>query len=149
MRRNSSDSGHYISLCSALANNPHGFPGHCFITVGTANDYNYYSSSSCGFGPARGEDQIPSLWSSVKGLKCHDIVAGNTRNLDRLTLILDSQQYQRYLTATQEWHDGWFKVGSRDCVAFTDSIARALGLHTPTREYKFPQDYIRELKLLN
>lgn len=142
-------SARFVSLCSALANNPHGFPGHCFITVGTAADFNAYPDQSGGFGPALVRDQIPSLWCAVPGLKCRNVVGGNTRNLDRLTLIMDEHQFLSLKNEQDNWQDGSFKVGERDCVAFVHKIAQQAHLRTPHAKYRFPQDYIRELKRLN
>ena len=45
---------------------------------------------------------------------------------------------------------GGYKLLERDCVTFTDEIAKSLGLDRPNRdEAKFPQTYIRKLVEMN
>jgi hypothetical protein len=149
LRVDRSQKPYYISFCAALAANPHGFPGHCYIAWTDKPALNLLDQESAGYVPRFSKDQVPSLWRNVSGAVCRQAAIGNTRNLDVLTAIVNRTDYDRAKELCDSWDTKSFKVGRRDCVTFADCIARSINLRTPEREYKFPQDYVSDLKRLN
>lgn len=145
---------HQIDFLASLAENPHGFPGHCYVVwsdkpIVSVNCMNGMETESGGFLPRYFGDQIPSLWMTVPGYLTKDAIRGNTRNLDRLTVLVSKSDFLATKRLTERWNASEFKVGERDCVTFVNHLARSISLRTPDPAYKFPQDYIRELKRLN
>ncbi len=109
----------------------------------------YSECESLGFVPRNFGDQIPSLFTSVSGLLVNHAADGNTRNLDAVVAVVGEKSFHRSRQAGYAWDWRTFKVGSKDCVAFTNQIAGKVGLATPDCHNKYPQDYIRELKSIN
>jgi hypothetical protein len=139
-----------VSFCAALADNPHGFPGHCYVvwSVGVPNDLE--NSESFDYLTVKYWDQIPALWREVPGRLVANAARGNTRNVDILSALVSQNDYEKTRQSRTAWRTGVFRVGVRDCVTFTDSMASLVGVRTPNRaSYLFPQDYIRKLKELN
>ena len=151
LRTNWKEPACYVSLCAGLASNPHGFPGHCWVSW--SKQWPSFDAStaidSMGFVPTRPEDQVPSLWKRVAGSKVHNASFGNLRNVDALIVMVNENQFARTLDLRESWKRDGFQVGIADCVCFVDDVAAKLGIRRPSRYYKFPQDYIRELKALN
>lgn len=140
LRSDKKDPGMRVSFCAALADNPHGFPGHCYVV---------FAGNGISYVPTKRDDQIRSLYSAVDGTIVFGIPKGNDRNLDRTTVMCDREMFERARREAMQWSPQGFKVGERDCVQFTNNVARTIGLNVPQSKYKFPQDYLRELKELN
>lgn len=149
LRSSKDAAARYVMICASLADNPHGFPGHCYVVLNDTDDDNVLHGTSISYTPARYWDQIPSLVGNVKGVLGEHAALGNTRNLDRVIAIVDVETYNRALLDRASWSMETFRAGERDCVSFADQIARTIGLRTPDHHNKFPQDYVRELKTLN
>lgn len=149
LRSSQDGAARYVMICASLADNPHGFPGHCYVVLNTNADDNVLHGTSISYTPAVYWDQIQSLFGDVKGALGERAAVGNTRNLDRLIAIVDDETYQKAWRNRSSWSTEKFRAGDRDCVSFADSIAKAIGLRTPDHHNKFPQDYLRELKRLN
>lgn len=130
-----------VEIRASLASNPHGFPGHAYVV--------WQDGENAGYVPARAQDQISSLFSRVPGCMQFDGDRSNRINLNKLSVIVDKQEYERTKALAHAWNTHDFKVGERDCVAFVNAIASELQLHRPKPYYKFPQDYVAELCLLN
>ncbi len=142
-------STHYVVLCSGLASNSHGYPGHCYIAWSDSIPIKLDKVQTCGYVPKYAHDQIPSLFCDVPGIMVDNASRGNLRNLDAVVAIVDQDKFEKTKTLSLKWKQRRFRVGQSDCVAFTDEIATCLGLKTPDRRYKYPQNYIAELKKLN
>jgi len=148
-RASLSDKPYYISSCAALADNPVGFPGHCYVVWTSDLHEDFNSAQSAGYVPSHRFDQLPSLWTHVPGMVAKNCVRGNLRNLYVLTVIVDRADYEKTQLTCDSWKTDQFQAGVRDCVAFANAIASELDLATPATAYKYPQDYLRELKNLN
>jgi hypothetical protein len=140
---------YYIKICAALADNPVGFPGHCYVVWESALNEDFLSAPSAGYVPNQLLDQLPSLWTHVPGMVARNSARGNLRNLSVLTVIVDRAEYEKTQHICDTWNTDKFQAGVRDCVAFANAIATELNLTTPATTYKYPQDYLRELKRLN
>lgn len=137
-------------ICAGLANNPHGYPGHCYIIWDRCQPQGLQSTDSDGFVPGRVEDLIPSLYSDIRGLMADDALVGNMRNFDYVAVRLDRALYDRARAVRHEYiQNPTFHTGVRDCVAYVDDIAQIAGLKTPKRQFVYPLDYLFRLKQLN
>jgi hypothetical protein len=141
--------GHYVVFCASLAENVHGFPGHCYVCWTRDPNIDLLKCDSLAYMPARFEDQIPSLVSKVDGVVIPHAARGNMRNLSKLVVAVDPATFAQSKLVAKQWDPKDFQVGVKDCVAFTNSVANAVGLRTPKRAFKFPQDYLRELRTIN
>lgn len=149
MRADRSCPSRCISFCSSLADNPHGFPGHCYVAWSATPPKNFVEVESIGFVPEYSKDQIPSMWRDVPGIVIPHAALGNLRNLSALSVLVDEEQFEHLHRQSLSGTRKHFRVGQSDCVQYTHNIAANLGLNTPNPSYKFPQDYIRQLILLN
>lgn len=140
---------HYVAICAALAANKHGFPGHAYVAWSDSLPIDLAKTESLGFVPQHATDQIPSLWRQVPGAVVESAADNNQRNLNAVIAIVDRKTFERSRERGRMWRSDKFKVGSRDCVAFTDSLAATIGLKTPDTSFKYPQDYVEQLKNLN
>lgn len=148
-RRSATQKPYYVALCSGLASNPHGFPGHCFVVWSDKYPVDFENAESRGFVPRHYYDQIPSLFKTVPGALVDRAACGNMRMFDALIVVVDRERFDRSIHVRNSFEQKDFRVGTSDCVAFTDDIANSLGLRRPNGVYQYPQDYIRELKELN
>ncbi|MBX3073782.1 hypothetical protein KF728_04210 [Candidatus Obscuribacterales bacterium] len=140
---------YYVAICASLASNIHGFPGHGYVVWGESLPLKFSDCDSRGFVPAKFTDQIPSLFHSVPGLLVQNASDGNLRNLDAVVVIVDRKTFLKSKQISGLWNSDNFKVGSSDCVAYANSIAASVGLRLPDTSFKYPQDYIGQLKQLN
>jgi hypothetical protein len=101
-----------------------------------------------GFMPQHFEDQVPSLFHVVPGVVV-DYSKGNYRNLDRLTVLVTPQQFEKARKIALAWRRDNFQVGQCDCTAFVAYLARHLHLKVSDPSYVFPQDFVARLKSLN
>lgn len=147
--RSETGSSHYVILCCGLASNPHGFPGHCYVAWAQSLPEKLDNLETRGYVPEYSQDQIPSLFHDVPGILVDNASRGNLRNLDAVVAIVDHDVFEKTQEISLKWKHRRFRVGQSDCVAYTDEIATCLGLKTPDRLYKYPQNYIAELKRLN
>lgn len=137
-------------ICAGLANNPHGYPGHCYIIWDRSVPERLEYTVSDGFVPGRVEDLVPSLYSDIKGIMADNALVGNMRNFDYLGVRLDRERYLRARAVRQRYvQDPTFHTGVRDCVAYVDEVAAIAGLKTPKRRFVYPLDYLVKLKKLN
>lgn len=137
-------------ICAGLANNPHGYPGHCYIIWDRCEPQRLQYTDSDGFVPGRVEDLIPSLYSDIRGLMADDALVGNMRNFDYVAVRLDRPLYDRARAVRHEYlKKPTFHTGVRDCVAYVDEIAQIAGLKTPPRQFVYPLDYLERLKRCN
>ncbi len=139
----------YVAVCAALAANQHGFPGHAYAVWSESLPIDLNHAKSVGYVPSRGCDQIKSLWCTVPGMLVERAADDNRRNLNAVIVIVDQNTYENSFQKCKSFSSGNFKVGSSDCVAFADSIASDIGLKTPDPHFRYPQDYIEQLKSLN
>ena len=149
LRPTTGDKSCYVVFCASLADNAHGFPGHCYVVWSADPTPNLLTAESAAFMPRKLTDQPRSLWQTVPGFLGEHAAQGNMRNLDTLTVVLSPSDYEHSKLVRTQWLRGPFQVGVRDCVAFSDAVARDVGLHSPGCSYTFPQDYVRKLKLQN
>lgn len=149
MRNDRSVSPHYVAICAALAANEHGFPGHAYVAWSDSLPIDLATADTLGFGPLHGEDQIPSLWQQVPGAVVEQASSGNQRNLNAVVAIVDQKTFEFTKQKSRSWKSDKFKVGSNDCVAYVQSLAAIIGLKTPDARYKYPQDFVEQLKKLN
>jgi len=149
LRAEKADEPRYISFCASLAENPHGYPGHCYVLWTTEPPKGLLSAESASFMPAQFWDQIPALWTFVPGFIQPQSARGNLRNLDMLTVIVSKTVYEQSRADCVHWDFKSFRVGYRDCVSFANHLAMSIGLKTPPASFKYPQDYLRQLKQLN
>ena len=140
---------HYVAFCAALAANEHGFPGHAYAVWSDSLPIDLNTAESLGFGPLYQVDQIPSLWQHVPGAVVTQASSGNRRNLNAIIAIVDEQTFEFSRLKSRNWRSDKFKVGTNDCVAYVESIASVIGLKTPDTHYKYPQDFVEQLKSLN
>ncbi len=137
-------------LCAALANNPHGYPGHCYIIWDRRALERLEYADSDGFVPAGPTQLIPSLYSDVRGVMADHAIAGNMRNLDYIVVLLDRAPYERARAVRARFmRDTTFHTGVRDCVSYVNEIARIAGLKTSPGGFVYPLDYVERLKKLN
>ncbi len=137
-------------ICAGLANNPHGFPGHCYIVWDRCTPEWLEYAQSDGFVPARLVDLIPSLYSNISGIMADHAVVGNMRNFDYITVKLDQMPYDKARSVRAHFvTNTTFRTGVRDCVAYVDEIAEVVGLKTPPRSFVYPLDYMVRIKALN
>jgi len=147
----------YITFCSSLANNAHGFPGHAYVVwSGDSVPADWIEAAradrleNAGYGPRNSYDQIPSVISDVPGIVDDHGLRFNLRNLSTLTVIVDEDQYERTRQLRHKWDTARFRAGERDCVAFVDYIANDVGLLIPDRNIlMYPQDHLARMKALN
>jgi hypothetical protein len=140
---------YYLLFCSSLADNTFaGYPGHCYVVWSLKHPVNFPETESAGFVPHYVKDQIPSLYKEVPGLLVRDAWKGNLKTFTSLTAIVDSEVYEKTRRVRESWRGDVFRVGVRDCVKFSDGIAKAAGLRTPSSDYRYPQDFIKDLKAL-
>jgi hypothetical protein len=144
-----SEKPYYVTFCAGLASNPIGFPGHAYIVWSPEMLKDLSSGESAGYVPSSPLDQVPSLWTHVTGEISKHCTAGNMRNLNMLTVVVNRNDYEKTLLTCDTWKTDNFQAGVRDCVAFSNEIASELSLRRPSTSYIFPQDYVRELKRLN
>ncbi|HEY9775451.1 MAG TPA: hypothetical protein V6C81_16915 [Planktothrix sp.] len=149
LRAQATDKPYYVILCAALADNPIGFPGHCYVAWSEREPKDILALDSAGFVPMHLHDQVPSLWSNVQGTMVDHAAIGNTRNLNALVVIVDADRYRSSRKLSERWRHRQFQTGVSDCVAYVDDIAKELAVKTPPRSHKFPQDYLRDLKAIN
>jgi hypothetical protein len=149
LRRSTHDAPRYVIFCAALANNPHGFPGHAYVVWTADKDCDLKLADSMGYGPQCAEVILPSLFKPVRGVLDGKASENNHNNLDKLIVIVDRPVFQRSRKLCNTWNQEHFQTGVRDCCAFTRMIAKDIGLKTPDQSYIFPQDYISQLKQLN
>jgi hypothetical protein len=133
-----------LIFCAGLANNPHGFPGHAYVIWRGER-----TGETLGFCPAGFWSIVPSLWQPVSGVVNDAAATADERNLEKLTVLVDRETYDRTLRLGRSWDAREFRTGSRDCCAFVDFIARDAGLAVPEQKYLYPHDHIRLLKDLN
>lgn len=137
-------------ICAGLANNPHGYPGHCYIVWDRCAPDRLEYAESDGFVPGRLVDLIPSLYSDIVGVMADHAVVGNMRNFDYIAVRLDRKPYEKARAIRKSFvTDATFHTGMRDCVAYVDEIAAVAGMKTPPRGFVYPLDYIVRLKKLN
>lgn len=148
-RKDKTERPHYVAICAALAANKHGFPGHAYVAWSDSLPLDLEHVESLGFVPISPSDQIPSLWRNVPGSLVDKAADGNKRNLNAVIVVVDSKTFKLSKANSKNWKSDQFKVGSSDCVAFARSVATSLGLKTPESRYKYPQDYVAQLKILN
>ncbi|MDX1988074.1 MAG: hypothetical protein SFV17_15430 [Candidatus Obscuribacter sp.] len=149
LRSDSGEKPYYVCLCAALADNPHGFPGHSYVAFSRSLPCNLIEADSIGRVPCRFQDQASALFQPVPGMIMNKAAPGNLRNFNALVAVVDENTYQRCLARVSLWQDCPFQVGKSDCVAFTNSIAAVLNLKLPSQRLVYPQDYVKELKDLN
>ncbi|MBX9693290.1 MAG: hypothetical protein K2Z81_12955, partial [Cyanobacteria bacterium] len=135
--------------CCGLANNAHGFPGHCYVAWSSSQLSDLDHIEAKGYVPRYAMDQITSLFRDVPGLVLANASQGNLRNFDAVVAIVDQSTFDKTRELGLVWSQDRFRVGERDCVAYTDAVARCIGLRTPDRHYRYPQNYIAELKKMN
>ena len=145
LRKDPHSSVNCVSFCAGLADNPHGFPGHAFVVWSASPNWRRRDSDAIGFVP---KEPFASLVRDVPGTMVRPHVE-STINPDSLTVIVDDEDFDHSRRLARQWNSASFRTGRRDCVAFTESIAKSLGLSVPERLVEFPQDYIRKLKKLN
>lgn len=139
-----------LMICAGLANNPHGFPGHCFIIWDRYGPERLEYTTSDGFVPGRMEDLIPSLYSDIQGIMADNALVGNMRNFDYVAVRVDRSVYDRARAVRQEFvKNSSFHTGVRDCVAYVDEISKIAGLKRPKRDFVYPLDYLVKLKEMN
>jgi hypothetical protein len=149
-RRPSNNAVRYcVSLCASLADNPLGFPGHCYVVWSIDPPADVLTAESAAFLPVKYLDQVPSLWTYVPGKVIDNAAKGNTDHLDMLSVFVSSDVYAKTQQLRNQWRTGKFRAGVRDCVAFTNAVASETGIPTPVISNMFPQDYIKKLKSLN
>ncbi|MDZ4837127.1 MAG: hypothetical protein SGJ27_25360 [Candidatus Melainabacteria bacterium] len=148
-RNDKTERPHYVAICAALAANRHGFPGHAYVAWSDSLPLDLEHVESLGFVPMSASDQIPSLWRVVPGALVDKAADGNKRNLNAVIVVVDSKTFELSKAKCKNWKSDQFKVGSSDCVAFARSVATSLGLETPESRYRYPQDYVAQLKILN
>lgn len=137
-------------ICAGLANNPHGYPGHCYIVWDRCIPDRLEYAQSDGFVPGRLVDLVPSLYSDIGGVMADHAVSGNMRNFDYIAVRLDQVSYEKARAIREHFvTDPTFHTGVRDCVAYVDEIAKTVGLRTPQRSFVYPLDYMVRLKALN
>lgn len=149
LRGSNHDTPGYVIFCAALANNPHGFPGHAYVVWAADQDDDLLCGDSMGFAPHSTEVILPSLYKPVAGILDGKAAQDNCRNLDKLIVAVDRPTFERSRKLCNNWNQAHFQTGVRDCCTFTTLIAKEIGLKTPDKSYIFPQDYIRQLKVLN
>jgi hypothetical protein len=151
LRSSKETTPYFVNICAGLASNTHGYPGHAYIgwTEKGAKE-SIESMETAGYCPRFSRDQIPSLVQSVPGILVRSTgSSGNARNLTRLVVICSHEDYERTRAICKDWKCSSFQVGKRDCVTLVYTVSKALKLRTPPSAYKYPQDYVRELKQLN
>ncbi len=137
-------------ICAGLANNPHGYPGHCYIIWDRCRPENLENAQSDGFVPATAAEMLPSLYSDVTGVMGDRAMIGNMRSFDYVAVRLDRAAYERARAVREEFvQNTTFHTGVRDCVAYVNKIAAVSGLHTPPRSFVYPLDYLIRLKSVN
>lgn len=137
-------------ICAGLANNPHGFPGHCYIIWDRYAPERLEYTTSDGFVPGRMEDLIPSLYSDIHGIMADNALVGNMRNFDYVAVRVDRPVYDSARAVRQKFvQNPSFHTGVRDCVAYVDEISEIAGLKRPKRDFVYPLDYLVQLKKLN
>jgi hypothetical protein len=142
--------GRAFLLCAGLANNPHGYPGHCYIVWDRSAPERLHNAESDGFVPASIGELLPSMYTDVRGIMADHAVIGNTRNFDYIVVRLDEETYKKARAVRQRFvSDPTFHTGVRDCVAYVDEIAAVAGLKRPARGFVYPHDYLTRLKKLN
>ena len=142
--------GRTLLLCAGLANNPHGFPGHCYIVWDRSAPERLQYAESDGFCPASVGELLPSLYADVHGIMADHAVVGNTRSFDYIVVRLDEETYTKARSVRRRFEsDPTFHTGVRDCVTYVDEIAGIAGLKRPARCFVYPLDYLERLKRLN
>ncbi|HNB20934.1 MAG TPA: hypothetical protein PKZ32_00855 [Candidatus Melainabacteria bacterium] len=137
-------------ICAGLANNPHGYPGHCYIIWDRCKPERLEYAASDGFVPGHVKDLIPSLFTDINGFMADDALFGNMRNFDFLAVRLDRSRYEKARAVRQKFvQDPTFHTGLRDCVTYVDEIAQIAGLRTSAHKFVYPLDYLEALKVLN
>jgi hypothetical protein len=149
MRKDKLSAKCYVTFCSSLANNPHGFPGHAYIVWATESNAELRECESLGFVPSSLVCAVASMFQHVPGALAIDGAINDRINLDQLTVIVDPEAFERSQNVCRKWNISDFKTGERDCCAFVTLAASEIGLVTPRSSYIFPQDYLSELKRLN
>lgn len=137
-------------ICAGLANNPHGYPGHCYIIWDRCKPERLEYAACDGFVPGHVRDLIPSLFSDINGFMADDALFGNMRSFDFLAVRLDRSGYDKARAVRQKFvQEPTFHTGLRDCVTYVDEIAQIAGLRTFPHKFVYPLDYLKALKALN
>lgn len=148
LRESPKQKAYKVSLCASLADNPLGFPGHAYVLFSESEKINPEKDYALGYMPQKYWDQITSLFAQVPGVLLEN-VRGNSRNLDRITVLVSEKSFLELKRRARNWQSGSFQAGKHDCVSFASFVSTELGLKTPASTYIFPQDFLRELKDLN
>jgi len=149
LRKSPSQSPRYLTFCAGLAGNPHGFPGHAYVVWSKIPDADPLKADSIGFIPQQYNDQFISPFVTVRGMLHYHAALYNQRNLETFTVVVDPETYEKTIAARNKWENTDFHAVSRDCVSFTTAIAETAGVKVPQPRCMYPQDQIRQFKILN
>ena len=145
-RRTMSEEDRYFIVFCARGDSA---TGHAFVVLGH-DDEQAATCSQKGFGlypdPKQG---LKSVLATVPGEIMDEVLKGSlAATTHRLIVEVDSAQYRKALAIRDEWAArGEYKLVLRDCVTFTQAVAKTIGLDLPSRSGldNLPERYIRAL----
>ena len=130
------------------------FPGHAYSLVEHSYDGGAMNGESISLGPIR-EKRKESL-VKVQGTLHNDPFRplGKGSNFTLLKMIDESQyhdisQYLTNLRQMEQHGELKYRLWDMNCIDTADTVAKKSGLITPTKFFKFPKDYVKQLVDLN
>lgn len=119
--------------------------GHAFVVWGKDDaDKKLCSEAAFGFYPKEGKGVL----GPVPGVIVDEMLTGKMKNVtDRLVVQVDQKTYEAAEAIRKKWADSEYKAADRDCVTFSQEVARAAGLVVPARDASelLPQKYMQSL----
>ena len=149
-RNRSEENQYYIVLCARDG----GVASHAFVVWGTDDaEKRICSSAAFGLYPRENASRVRILTlGTVPGEIANEALRGKgSSSTVRLIVKVNSDQYAATQKIRAKWAArGKYKLLTRDCVTFTSTVAKSLGLRLPSRAGNvLPQGFIRSLVQLN
>src|SRR5437899_7055736 len=143
---------YFVVFSSRPVDPAHGsLAGHAFVAWGVESSDGQFSwETSYGYYPSKG---VGVLRTVPGKLVEEDVVKSVGRADQTLIVEVSKETFEASSGSRASWadHDPGYKLAYSDCVTFTDSIARSVGLSVPNdrSETVFPQAYVHQLIELN
>lgn len=125
--------------------------GHAFIEFGYEDEQAQATKfEAWGFYPSTGDKSF----TRVPGTMVDDVKSGSLAARTVLVSVaVTKEAFQAAMAAKEAWRTQppeYHLFTEKNCIDFSDSVARAIGLKTPDRSLlQFPVDYVKALAELN
>lgn len=132
---------YFVILCARSG----GQAGHAFVVWGM-QDYSKRRSSQKGFGFYTTENGKKVYFTNVTGALLNEATQNSFSQItDRLIVEVNKPLYDKTQESIERWKTYSYNLLMRNCVSFTDEVAKTLRLNVPNTLFKFPSDYLINL----